>query len=931
MGGEDRLRVEIRVLGPLELVGDDGPIPLGAPKQRQLLAALALDHGRVCSADLLLDALWGSTPPASAAKLLQVYVSQLRKTLPQPALVRTQAAGYVLDLPDGALDTVRFGRLLAEGQIALRDGNPTLAASLLRRALTLWRGPAYGELAYETFLRHEAKRLDELRLAADEDRIEAELALGLHAELVPELQRLAVEHPLRERLQAQAMLALYRSGRQSEALDHYTATRLHLHDELGLEPGSELQDLQRRILQHDPELAAAAPVDPTRNPLPSPPNSLLGRDRELAHVGDLLARDDVRLLVLTGAGGSGKTRLALEAARAAAPALANGAFFVGLSPLRDHESVASAIARALAVVEDATVDPSEALAAALSPKELLLLIDNAEHVRDAMPLLVELLSRAPRLKVLVTSRVVLHLSGEHVYPVEPLAADAAIALFLTRAREAEPRFIPDTADDEAIRTICRRLDGLPLALELAAARTRALTPVELAARLVPVLPLLTGGPRDLPARQQTLQATLAWSYDLLDDNEQRDLRRLAVFAGGSTIEAAEAVCATPLARLSELVDHNLLFRVTSANGSRYLMLETIREFALDRLVESGEHDEVARAHADYLLRLAEGAERTGEAAYAPGWLERLDAEQDNFRAAIRWALDTGEPLLALRTAIALNGLWTVRGTYRDWRRWLTEALAAAPDAPACLRAPALRDLAAAVFFSGDPVQATAISEQALELFRELGDRRAAASMLDRLAGGVMMSGDLERGRALADESLALFRELGDRHGALYPLTKIAWLEWKQGDRNVGLALAEEALALTAESGDRWWQAGLLCQLGEMRREHGDLERAAATCRDAVSLANDLGDVRHLLQGIANLAIIAGNNGDTLRAGRLWGAAESLEARGEATINRETRETYREAANALPTTELRARLTEGGVMTLEETIAFALETAEDAEP
>jgi predicted ATPase/DNA-binding SARP family transcriptional activator len=915
-----RLAIEVRVLGVPELIGEDGPIELRAAKQRQLLVALAINCGRARSADLLIEALWGDSPPPSAAKLLQVYVFQLRKVLPAPARIGRRHGGYVLELPDGALDADRFERLLDEGRAAAREGNPELAVSLFRRALGLWRGAAYGEHALEEPARLEAARLEELRITAIEERLEAELTLGRHAELLPELERLAASHPLRERLQAQTMLALYRCGRQAEALDHYAKTRTRLHDELGLEPGPELKELQRRVLRHDPALAAAPREAAAATALPSPPNRLLGRERELAQLRELLLRNDVRLLVLTGAGGSGKTRLALEAARSAAASFANGAVFVGLGPIRDPELVPAAIARALGVEEEAGRETTETLAGALSQRELLLLVDNAEHVRAAAPMFVELLSRAPRLTILVTSRVVLHLSGEHVYPVQPLAEDAATDLFSTRAKEAEPRFNPNADGEEAIRTICRRLDGLPLAVELAAGHTRVLSPVELAARLVRRLPLLTGGPRDLPARQQTLQATLAWSYDLLEDDAQRDLRRLAVFAGGCTLEAAETVCETPLARLSELVDHNLLARAPSADGSRFSMLETIREFALDRLAESGEQHDLARAHADYLLALAERAEKTGEAAYAAGWLERLDAERDNFRAAIRWALDAGEPQRALRTVTALTGLWTVRGAYREWREWLREALDAAPDAPATLRATALRDLAAATFLIGEHEEAAAISEHALELFRELGDTRAVASMLDRLAAPAAVMGDHHKARTLADESLRLFRELDDPHGAIYPLTKIAWDEWKRGDQAVGVAYAEEALALARESGDTWWQGGLLLQLAEMRRERGEHERASAAAHECVSLAHQLGDARTLIHGLAALALLAAEAGDATRAGRLWGAAKSLEERGESTISEETRANYHTAVGALSDTELDAGLAEGRAMTLDEAIA-----------
>ena len=307
------------------------------------------------------------------------------------------------------------------------DGNAALAVSLLRRALGLWRGPAYGEFAYEEFARGEAERLEELRLVALEERIAAELALGHHGDVLPELQSLAAAHPMRERLQAQAMLALYRSGRQTEALDVYAGVRAWLREELGLEPGSELRELQRRVLEHDPTLAVAPAVAGPSIGLPAAPNALLGRERELSELRDLLARDDVRLLVLTGAGGSGKTRLALEAARVTAASFANGAAFVQLAPLSDPALVPGAIARALAIREVPGEEPLDTLATVLRGRELLLVLDTAEHLRAGAAIFSELLARAPRNTLLVTSRAVLHLSGEHVYPVQPLAEEPAVA------------------------------------------------------------------------------------------------------------------------------------------------------------------------------------------------------------------------------------------------------------------------------------------------------------------------------------------------------------------------------------------------------------------------------------------------------------------------------------------------------------------------
>ena len=430
--------MEVRVLGPLELVIDNGPVPLPA-KQRRLLAALLIRVGETRSADVLIDSVWGEAPPASASGLLQVYVSQLRKALPAPARIATFDSGYALSLGEASLDAAEFERLLREGKEAMSDGNPALAASVLERALGLWRGQAYGELAYEEFARAEAERLEELRLVCIEARLEAGLALGQQDDLLPELQSLALAHPLRERVQAQLMLALYRCGRQTEALDLFRELRGRLREELGLEPGSELRELERRILEHDPTLAVPGSRIERLAMLPAPPNALLGRERELDQLRQLLLRERVRLIVLTGAGGSGKTRLALEAARQTSASFANGACFVDLAPLRNPKLVPRAIMSALAI-EQASTDALETLRAAVARRELLVVLDNAEHLQAAAPIYTELLAQAPRLTLLVTSRVVLHLSGEHVYPVEPLAAEAARALFRERAREAEPRF-----------------------------------------------------------------------------------------------------------------------------------------------------------------------------------------------------------------------------------------------------------------------------------------------------------------------------------------------------------------------------------------------------------------------------------------------------------------------------------------------------------
>jgi predicted ATPase/DNA-binding SARP family transcriptional activator len=747
--------MEIRVLGPIEVAGDDGPVRLAASMQRRLLAALVVSAGEARSPDTLIDALWGASPPASAPKLLQVYVSQLRKVLPAPARIRTRGPGYAIELDHVSLDAGRFERLLKEGREALAGGNPALAGSLLTRALDLWRGAAYADVAYEDFARAEAERLEELRQVAIEERIEAGLALGRHGELLAELMSLATAHPLRERMQAQAMLALYRCGRQSQALELYAAVRARLHDELGLEPTVELRELQRRILQHDPSLVVPLGADEPLALLPTPSNALLGRERELNELRTLLLRHEVQLLVLTGAGGSGKTRLALEVARETVSSFANGAALVSLAPVRDAELIVGEISRALGVREAVGEEALETLAAALRPRELLLVLDNAEHLRAATAVFVDLIRSAPRLTLLVTSRAVLHLSGEHVYPVEPLDDHTAAALFIERARDANPHFSPDQDDDEAIRRICRRLDGLPLAIELAASRIRALTPAELLARLDPRLPLLVGGPRDLPARQQTLRATLQWSFDLLDEGEAHDLMRLAVFDGGCTLEAAEAVCGTTVDRLSSLIDNNLLRRTATAIGSRSSMLETIREYALERLEAEGALEAARAAHADFYRALAEqGADELehGERAV----LERFEAELDNFRSAFA-RLQEANPESALRLAAALGNFWFPRGELMEGRRWLTAVLERR-HRPSRDLAVLTAELARLHFFLGESHAAGCRTEQAVEMAESLGLPDVLCAALNTQSSLLQTAGRYDEALALLERALAIARD-----------------------------------------------------------------------------------------------------------------------------------------------------------------------------
>ena len=857
---------EIRVLGPLEIAADDGSVALRATKERTLLAVLLAGDGVPRSNDALVDALWGATPPPSAPKLVQVSVWKLRKLLPATARIRTRGAGYALELEDGALDAVCFERLLGEAREAMRAGDHALAASTSRRALDLWRGPAYGDLAGEEFVRAEAERLEELRVVGLEELHDAELELGRHVELLPELRSVADSHPQRERLQAQAMLALYRSGRQADALEHYATFRERLVDELGLEPGSALRDLQRQILQQDPALDLAPTSMSRSTVLPSSPNALIGRDHELAEIVGLLQRVDVRLLILTGAGGSGKTRLALEAARLSARSFANGVASVELAPVHDGQLIVDAILGTLGI-EMVGNEPFETLVATLRGRELLLLLDNFEHLRDAAPVLVDLISHAPRLTVLVTSRVVLHISGEHVYPVEPLGEEAAVALFLERASEADVRFQADPEAEEAIRTICRRLDGLPLAIELAAGRIRTRTPAELLSGLGQRLPLLSGGPRDLPARQQTLRGTLEWSIDLLDELERRDLLRLSVFADSFTLESAEGVGETTIERIGSLVDHNLVQRSVTRGGSRYSLLETIREYAFERLEDAGEADAVRRRHAGRMLAIVEAA-HLSEDDDEPLDQRLMLVDRADVRAALDWAAEA-DVVLGLELACALENFWGAHAPAEGVRRF-RDLLARDADVSEHLRARALRTLAGAAHQLHTWEVADPAYEESLRICTELGDARGAALVRMRLAYRARERGDADLARALLDE---LQPEAKGRYQVVEAqgVLLCAYLAIGDGRLEEAEALLDESHELASGLRWAWWETIVGTARLAVALERGDLANAERHGRSTLALEVEEEYGLAALQTITGLARVALARDDLERAGLLWGA------------------------------------------------------------
>ena len=920
-------RVELRVLGALEVVDGGGPVPLPAAKHRRLLASLVVANARTLSADELIDAVWGETPPASARKLLQVYISQLRKALPDSVRIRTRPPGYGLELPAGSLDAERFEQLTAEAAAALEGGNPSLAASLAERGLALWRGRAYADVAYDDFARTEASRLEELRLVASELRLCARLELGRDTDAMGEVLALAAEHPLRESLQELGMLALYRAGRQSEALELYAATRSRLRDELGLEPGPKLRALQRRILEQSPDLELALELDEGGiSALPESPTALVGRREELEGLRALL-RGGTRLVTLTGAGGSGKTRLALEVAREQASSYANGAALVELAPLGDPALTVPTIAAALGVAELPGKPLLESLVAALQPRELLLVLDNAEHVRDAAPAFVELVRRAPRLTVLVTSRAVLHVSGEHVFPVGPLADDDAVELFVRRARATDRSFVSTTETDEVVRDICRRLDGLPLALELAAARVRVLDVRTLLERLSSRLTLLTGGPRDLPARQQTLSETIAWSANLLSERELEVFAALSVFPAGATLAAAEAVGGADLDVLATLVDHYLVRRDDPAAEQRFSQLETIREYARGRLAQDPHAERAVHERlADWCVALAEQAEAELGGGTQTDWFARLDAEHDNLRAGLAELQQQADAEAFLRLAVPLFRFWYVRGYLTEGRRWLEQALAGAEQASATLRRRGFTAAGAIALLQGDYGAATTLAERALGVARELDDRRLVANALSNLGAIVLAAGDEARAEDVLADAVDLAREVGDERILALALNNLGDVALTTAAYERAEPLFAESLALLSARGDTANIARSLFNLGSVQLMRGRHAEARERFDESLHLSHAAGDKEDLAWCLEGLAGLAAATGDGERAGLLVGAAgRVLDEMGAARkpFERRLHEATVERASALcGDAPFAAAVERGATLTLDEAVAQA---------
>jgi predicted ATPase/class 3 adenylate cyclase len=692
-------------------------------------------------------------------------------------------------------------------------------------------------------------------------------------------------------------------------------------------------------------------LDNRPNNLPVQRSPLIGREKELAEVENLLLRPDVGVVTLTGPGGTGKTRLALQVAADMLDSFAEGVFFVNLAPITDPGLVISTIAQTLDVKEAGSTPIIETVANYLRGKEMLLLLDNFEQVADASPQVGQLLSRCPRLKVLVTSRVPLHLRREKDYSVPPLAVPdlkqlppierlsqyESVRLFIEIATDVRPDFKVTNENAPAVAEICARLDGLPLALELAASRIRLLPPQAMLSRLQSRLKLLTGGARDLPARQQTLSNTIEWSYELLSEEEKKLFRRLAVFVGGRTLEAIEAVCDADgelgidvLDGTQSLVDKSLLRQEEAIGGEpRFVMLETIHEYAREKLEESGEGGQLRARHFDFFLQLAEAAAAEYAGPNPEVWLKRVDTEHDNLRAALEWSQHLGDAEPGLKLATALWMYWRRYGYVNEGRNWIGRMLAA-PGAMqrSAVRARALQVAGSLAYRSGDNKAALRSFEEALPIFRGIGDKEGIAETLSLLAGQYLELGDYASCKAYAQDALVLAREIGNKGQISKSLVTLGELARCEGDYPAARLYNEEVLGLAAEMNSVEWKVSTTANLGYIAHREGHLTKAAEYFRKSLVLARDSGNLTTATEILAALGGLAGTLGQGGRAARLFGAADARFEESGYYMGRSDQMEYDHylplARAQLNPEEWQVAYDEGRTMSMEQAVAYALE-------
>ena len=912
---------------------DDEPVEIGGLRAEILLTLLALRAGTPVSTDALIDELWAGEPPDGAPTTLRSYVSRLRSALGPAASIERLTGGYVLRVPPETVDVARFEALTREGRELQERGRHRRAAAALAKALAEWRGEPLAGLPLDGLLGAEATRLQELQLNVLEQRIEADLDLRGGAGLVGELEALVAQHPFRERLWRHLMLALYRSGRQADALGAYRRARAALDEHLGIDPGAELQELEAAILRQD----VPAPVGERNRPMHEPPLALttfIGREAELQALRELLFRS--RLVTLQGVGGVGKTRLATELALRASADLVDTVAFVDLAALTDPNLVLQQALNALGVEEQPDEAPAITAGRELGGTDVLLLLDNCEHVRDAAAAAAStLLQACPDMRILATSRELLGIDGEAAYPVSPLQvpggadgnedprASEAVRLLVERAALVRHDLRVDDATWATAAQICRDLEGLPLAIEIAAARTRALSLEEIALRLEDRFRFLVSWRRLTTARHRTLLEAMDWSYELLAPGEQRLFTRLSVFPAGATLPSIADVCLDGDMDLAEqmverLVDASLANPIETPFGTRYRLLETVRQYAEERLPPA-DRDDLRRRHAERARVIAIAANLSLESSSHASRFDLAREELPTIRAAIQWAAVV-DPSLATAIATALERFWSL--THPREGIATLSALLARKDLADEERARLLRCRGGSHYTSGDHAAGVADYEAALAIHRRLGQRAYEAHLLLRLAFEAQRVGDLPGARRMLEDAAAIGGEERFAPDAYVGLTLESSIAFDEGDDDQGFALLERALQRSTDAGDPMWRLSALHVTAARAVSRGRFADATVASRAALLLAQEIGDRYSLVETIAILARIAAEAGSPRRAGRLWGGIEGeLDRRGP--VPDFDRAALRAKVAALAGNGFEADVAEARALPLDELVAEAL--------
>lgn len=855
------------MLGPLRVVSDGEMLDLPTGRQRALLANLIIANGRSVPSDQLVDAVWGDAPPSNPANTLQHAVAQLRKLLEpdrvrgeDPKVLISESTGYRLEVDGPELDSELFVTATGEARNLLADDRADLAVVILEEGLALWRGSAYADFPDSEFARVEQERLAEHKVAARELLIDARLDVNGPQAVTSELEALVTEFPFREGLWARLMRALYQSGRQADALSVYRRAERILGDELGITPSVELRELEEQILLHDPSLTLDSAVARLHN-LPAPTNRLIGREDELTNL--LGALRQSRLVTLLGPGGSGKTRLALEAARESVRLHRDGVWLVRLDDLVDGSLLATVIGAQIGMPETPGSEVVDTLAGYIRSKDTMLVLDNCEHLTVVVSQLVErLLDACPNLVVCATSQEPLNLRSEQRFPVPPLTlpgetgtpfgnldAVASVSLFVERANAIDPGIDLSATAMNAIANIVRELDGMPLAIELAAARVDMLTPSEIAVRLADPFAELVSGPRDAPARQQSLRNVVEWSVDLLTEQERDLLICLGVFAGSFDMAAVAAVAHVALGEADELlaglVRRSLVNRVAPVAGtSRFRLLETIRRYGFQRLTESGLASEKRGRHANHF---AARALELDTAIMGPGQLAAfaaLVADEDNFRAAITWSIESAEHGNGVVIAARMGRFWDWRGSLADANTWTGRLVNVVTDETLPDFGFLMGWYAYIQMELGHDSGSKELLEKAVAIGERGGDGYAVAMALTGVALLARTDGDLER---------AL--EVGGRIRELATLSESPWgVAWSHNhdamvlvglDRlDAAATSAEASLAMFTALGDRRATGWALTALAQVALERGDHPTAQEFAQKAAATSSEVGDGRN---------------------------------------------------------------------------------------